>query len=213
MIPRLIADVFSAPSRFPGGAVLFRQNDAVRALYLIEDGVVRLTRSELGREFLIGLRTGGSLVGATAALLARPQPLAATTLGECLLRQVPAATLINEYLDDPDVGLWLCKMQARDAVDHLATLGVFGLSQPRLRLERLLMRLQMACGVPCADGSIRLMSPLTHEQYAEAIGASREHVTRLLGQLCREGWLRRSGGWLIVPKTSPLLRAERAMTA
>jgi DeoR/GlpR family transcriptional regulator of sugar metabolism len=46
---------------------------------------------------------------------------------------------------------------------------------------------------------------LTHDDLAEAIAVSRETVTRELAALDRAGVIRRSKGWLVVPKTSPLI--------
>ena len=199
------ADIAGAPVHYPSGITLFRQDDPVRVLYLIDAGVVRLSRRDGSHQLLIGLRSAGWLLGTSAAILARVHPVTATTLGECRLRQVPLAAFLPKCAE-PALAAWLLRMQARKALDHLTTLGVFGLSHPRPRLEYLLSRLLFACGTLCADGSMKLVARLTHEDYAEAIGTSREYVTRLLAQLCREGVLQKSNGWLIATKGSSLMR-------
>jgi CRP/FNR family transcriptional regulator len=202
-----ITHIAGSPSHYPGGVTLFRQDDLAGTLYFIETGVVRLSRQQSGRQFLIGLCGEGSLVGTSAAILGRAHPSTATTFGDCILQPLPAAALSATCLADPAFSAWIHRMQARESLDHLATLGVFGLSHPRPRLEQLLARMVCVGGRRNADGSVTLTARLTHEEYAEAIGTSREYVTRLLAELCREGVVQRSKGWLVVPKGSPLLRS------
>ena len=64
------------PNSDPAGTGLFRQGDRVRALYLIEAGLVKLIRSErAGRDVLVGLRTSGWLLGTAAGILGVVHPV------------------------------------------------------------------------------------------------------------------------------------------
>jgi len=47
----------------------------------------------------------------------------------------------------------------------------------------------MEIGAPCDEGT-RLSVRLTHQHLASAIGTTRVTVTRLLGKLKEEGWLK-----------------------
>ena len=197
-----------APSGYPAGVRLFRQDGPVGTLYLIDSGVVSLARHEGGRDLLIEFRVAGWLLGVSAAVLGGSHPLTATTFGVCVLRPVAATALLSASRENAGLAAWLLRIQALEASDHATMLGVFGLSSPRPRLEHLVTRLVAAQGVAQGDGSVKLSIGLTHEELAEAIGASRECVTRALGDMCREGLFQRSNGWLVVPPASPLWRSR-----
>ncbi|NJK41168.1 MAG: Crp/Fnr family transcriptional regulator [Acaryochloridaceae cyanobacterium SU_2_1] len=64
------------------------------------------------------------------------------------------------------------------------------ISQRRIvdRLEKMLLMLKEEIGQVTAEG-IRLDVRLTHQQLANLLGTTRVTITRLLGNLRREGWL------------------------
>lgn len=70
-----------------------------------------------------------------------------------------------------------------------AILALVGHRRVRDRLCHLLLLLQQEIGQPTEYGT-RLSVRLTHQHLANAIGTTRVTVTRLLGQLREEGWLR-----------------------
>jgi CRP-like cAMP-binding protein len=70
-----------------------------------------------------------------------------------------------------------------------AMLAMAGCRRVEDRLRQLLLLLQMEVGSPCSDG-MRLSVRLTHQHLASAIGTTRVTVTRLLGKLKEEGWLK-----------------------
>ena len=53
------------------------------------------------------------------------------------------------------------------------------------------------CGVP-ASGCVRIMLPLTQQELATLVGASRESVNRALVRLRRQGRVRLEGGWIVL---------------
>lgn len=171
------------PNSYPAGTGLFRQGDRVRALYLIEAGLVKLIRSErAGRDVLVGLRTSGWLLGTAAGILGVVHPVSAETLGVCELRQISVANLVLLAREAP-VSSWLHRMLSRELHEEIALLGQFGAMAPRRRLERILARLAKDGGETREDGSVRLMISLKQHELAQAIGATREHVGRLLARL------------------------------
>jgi CRP/FNR family transcriptional regulator len=193
---------------YPTGAVLFHQGDDVRALFLIDAGVVKLTRCEAGaREVIAGLRTRPWLLGAASAVLGRPYPATARTLNACALRRLPPADFLRLQRTDLSVACWVEGMLARESDEQLATVGMFGAMAPRQRLEQLLSNLLRLGCVARQDGALRLALPLKRHELAEMIGTTPEHLSRLLAQLEGDGLiLRDKGGWLWCPKRSRLVR-------
>jgi CRP-like cAMP-binding protein len=192
----------------PAGTVLFRQNDAVRLLYLVILGCVKLTASDdQGREVLVALRLPGWLLATAAAVLGLPHPVSAEALGPCEVRSIPVAQFRRLQKTDLAVVHWVQRMQSREAYEQVSQLSMLGGSDSTVRLERLLVRLVQAGYDRRRDGSLRLTTPLRHEDMAHAIGTTRETVSRLLARLERRGELHREGGWIIFPKQSRLARA------
>jgi CRP-like cAMP-binding protein len=60
------------------------------------------------------------------------------------------------------------------------------------------------------DTSLRLSIALTHLEYADAVGTSREQVTRLMREFETKGLISRVNGWIVLPPTSRLWSQARA---
>lgn len=196
-----------SPCTYPRGAILFRQGEPVRGLHLIEDGFVKLTRSEAsGRQVLVGLRAPGWLLGASAALLGLPHPITAETVTTCTLRQLAKGDYLTLLEGNIWVSHWVQRMQARQTYEQIVLLGTLGALSPRQRLEQFLVHQIPGGSVAPVRGVVQLTLPLQQQELAQAIGVSPEHLSRLLKQLEAEGYIVRKKGRLQIPKDSVLLR-------
>ena len=147
------------------------------ALWLVVSGLVKLTRStDGGAELVVAFRTPGWLVGAGSAILSRRLVTSAETVGDCELCELRLADF-HRARQDPAVGDWLLQLQARELRDFVTLVGQFGALDLPDRLEALLARLARGASTADRDGSVRL-PPLTHEELASAVGASRARVTQ-----------------------------------
>jgi len=74
-----------------------------------------------------------------------------------------------------------------------------------MRLRRLLAELSHDSRAPQSSSEFAgIQVPLTHDEIAQTIGSTREHVTRLVRQLERDGAIRQDRGWIHLRK----LRAD-----
>src|SRR6185503_66596 len=195
---------------FPGGALLFRQGDLVTSMYFVTAGVVKLYRMEhTGRDALIGIRGRGWLLGAASAILERPHLVSAVTAGPCELEVILAHQSRQLRQTSGALADWLQRALAYELLDQTANLALFAAASPRDRLVRMLVRLAESTGTKSADG-VRLYLPLTHLDLAEAIGTTREYVSRLVGEMTAEGVLLKRKGALLIPVSSPLFASIRA---
>jgi CRP-like cAMP-binding protein len=85
-----------------------------------------------------------------------------------------------------------------------AMLAMAGCRRVEDRLRQFLLLLQMEVGQPSPEGT-RLTVRLTHQHLASAIGTTRVTVTRLLGKLREEGWLKLDGDRHIILQSAPAL--------
>jgi CRP-like cAMP-binding protein len=111
--------------------------------------------------------------------------------------------------DNHPFALWVQRLEAREAFDTLELLAAFGSLDASHRLRHLLASLLRAGSRRQKDGLWRLQVNLTMQDLALALGASREHVSRLVASLTAAGVVRRDRGWFVIPPRSPLLGGWR----
>ncbi len=206
------AEAIGTVHLMPSGTALFRQGDEVQMLHLISSGCVKLTCSdELGRLTLLALRWPGWLLGMAAAILARPHPVTAETVGTCHLRSIAAAAFLCLRRSNVEVMLWIQRLQAHEAYEQASLSGLMGAADCVTRLERLIVKLLDAGHEVRKDGSLRLTTHLRQEEIAQAIGTTRETVSRVLHRLEARGEIRRDKGWLVIPPNSRLITNHRSL--
>ena len=202
--PELLGPVM----RFKQGQVIARDGSAVRAVHLIETGVVGRIVSVRERSVLDAVRSTGWLLGAVPAMTTGRYEATVTALTACVLRPIPidafrraAATL--------EVSRWLADMLAADMFAHTARSAAVAQRSTRLLIEELFVELMVAAGRSTDDGGVRLVLQLSVVDLAGLVGASREHVARVLADLEAEGSLVKVKGWFVTPPGSEILARIR----
>lgn len=150
-------------------------------LWVVAQGVVKLnTMSEMGDEVLMGLAGPSMPFGSTLTSLPTYQ---ATALSETvkLVSFSPAEISACAYLSQT----LLPQISQRLRQTELL-LAISGKRQVKERLHHLLQLLKQEIGVPVAQGA-RLSVRLTHQDLADACCTTRVTITRLLGQLQKQG--------------------------
>ena len=150
-------------------------------VWLVSQGLVKLnTMSETGDEVLMGLVGASMLFGSSMTSLPTYQ---ATALSETVklvgfsLAEINACPRLTQAL--------LPQIIQRLRQTELL-LAISGKRQVKQRLHHLLQFLKQEIGVPMAQGT-RLSVRLTHQDFADACCTTRVTITRLLGQLHKQG--------------------------
>lgn len=152
-------------------------------LWLVVRGMVKLGALTVhGDELLLGLAGpnepfGDPLVGVEAHH--------ATTLSASDLLCFSLAELRTE----PELAAALLEAVSQRHRQSQALLALLGLRRVEERVRGFLELLASDYGQPCDQG-LRLDLRLTHQDIAGALATTRVTVTRVLGQLREEGWLR-----------------------
>lgn len=154
-----------------------------REVWIVCRGVVQLsTLYPSGDEALLGLAGPSMPFGLPLTLL---QPYQATALSDVDLMRLT----MTEIEQSPSLTQGILRHINRRLRQTEALLALVGHRRVRDRLCNLLLLLAQEFGSPTDEGT-RLMVRLTHQHLANAIGTTRVTVTRLLGQLRTEGWLK-----------------------
>jgi CRP-like cAMP-binding protein len=171
----------------------------------LQSGLVKLVRDDADRSMVVGFAAGAVLIGTEAALDQQTYRVSAITVGECQAQSVDIGE-VRALLRDGNVA-WLIHTQILECERLTTWLTTLGTLDLRSRLERLLAELARKARGSSREG-IRL-PPVTQSDLASAVGASREHVTRTLAEIERDGLIVRRDRWIILPPYSHLLRHRR----
>jgi CRP/FNR family transcriptional regulator, cyclic AMP receptor protein len=189
--------------RLPHGAVITRQGAAVSSLFLVTSGAVRLSAVTVsGREIVVGLLCPGDLFG-EAALLGGLSQVRAQAVGPTTVLAMPIDSLRSMLECHPATAEQLLRLIASRlhrtsaALEDALTADVPGRVAGRLR------ELAEHHGERGPAG-IRLRVPLTQEELARMVGASRESVNRTVGALSARGVLRSRSGRVTIADPNAL---------
>jgi CRP-like cAMP-binding protein len=181
----------ATPRRFPRGAALAHAGQVGDRVFVVTAGHVKLTRlTPEGRDVLLALRGPGDLIGEQSAIDGQVRSATMTALDPVEALAIAPADFLGYVTTVPEAARYVMRTLAerlRDAdgkrVEHAAHDVVGRLS---VRIGELCDRF----GVPDADGrGTRIDLPLTQEDLAGWVGASREATARALGQMRDLGWV------------------------
>ena len=168
---------------FTTRTVLLRQSEPSSHVLIVTHGWTKVTAAAAnGYEALLALRGPGDIVGESAALTGRPRSATVTAL-----EPVRTVALVREHFRD---------FLARSPAVSFALLGLtsdrtraadrrrleFASMSVRERFAALLLDLARTNGHRTEEG-IELSVPLSKQELAGSVGASREMVQRLLKEL------------------------------
>lgn len=180
----------ATPRRFARGSALAHTGQAGDRVFVLTSGHVKLTRvTPEGRDVMLALRGPGDLVGEQSAIDGEVRSATITALDAVDALAIAPADFLNYVTTVPDAALYVLRTLAerlRDAdgkrVEHAAHDVVGRLS---VRIGELCDRF----GVPDQGGGTKIDLPLTQEDLAGWVGASRESTARALGQMRDLGWV------------------------
>jgi CRP/FNR family transcriptional regulator, cyclic AMP receptor protein len=184
---------------YPGRVTIINEGDLSHSLYLVLEGSVKVYVSdEDGREVVLCTQGPGEYFGEVALVDDAPRSASVITLAHTRLAILAREDLLRCMRDHPGIALAMIQGLAgrvrrlTDQVRSLALHDVYG------RLTELLTVL-----AEDRDGQLVIEPRLTHQELANRIGASREMVTRILGDLVRGGYLQIEGQRMILAGRLP----------
>ncbi len=196
--------------RYEPRSVVLRQDEPSAYALILERGWTKVTASAAnGYEALLALRGPGDLVGESAGFSDQFRSATVTALEEVTAVVIEREPFISYVQSTPQVAYQLAHL-ASDRLRfgdrrrlELAALGV------RQRLAVVLLELAGEHGRKTADG-VEITVPLSQQELAGAVGASREAVSRVYRDL-RKRKIIRTGRRAVVILGSDRLRRIASM--
>ncbi|MFM2274547.1 MAG: hypothetical protein RL211_419 [Pseudomonadota bacterium] len=166
--------------------IIITENDPGDTMFVLVQGSVKVYASDVdGRELTYGIITAGNYFG-EMSLDGGLRSASIVSLEPCVCAVIDRAEVCAHLMEDPNFAMSLIKVvirRARSATESarsMALLNVYG------RVVALLER--YAC--PAGASVPVLIFPVTHQDIASRVGASREMVSRLLKDLEKGGYLK-----------------------
>jgi CRP/FNR family cyclic AMP-dependent transcriptional regulator len=165
------------------GDVLFNEGDPPESLYLVLSGrlAIALANPIDRRESVVALMESGDLFGEMGMLDDGPRSAMARALEPTGVLAIPYPPVLTMFDENPKL-LWnvsrLLAQRIRVTDEALADsvfLDVTGRTAKRL--------------LELADGTDEFTLPVTQEELAGMVGASRERVNKAIASFIRLGWL------------------------
>lgn len=173
------------PQRCSRNHVIFREGDEASELYLVRSGRIAIAmQSPDGRESLVALMEAGDLFGEMALFDEEPRSAQARALEPSELLSVPFAPIRAMFRERPEllwevVALLARRLRTTDAaLADSVFLDVTGRTAKRL--------------LELAGDADEFTLPITQEELAGLVGASRERVNKAISAFVRLGWLEQS---------------------
>lgn len=169
----------------PKRTVILTQGEESSSLYLVLEGRFKAYLSDLdGREVILNFIGQGETFGELSILDGKPRSasIMALTNSRCAIlsrnnfRQILHA--------NPSIALHLLSIMADRLRTSTASIADFALLDVYGRIARVLMDHSSE-----DEQDRRITEPLTHQEIANMVGASREMVTRILNDLRRGGYI------------------------
>ena len=172
----------SAKKQLLRGDVLFRENDKPFSLFLVETGRIAIVnKSFIGKESVIALMENGDLFGEMGLFDERGRSAEARALEESCVIEVPYEPINKLYKENPSQ-LWevvtMLVNRLRNMDEVLADsvfLDVTGRTAKRL--------------LEISDNEDEFSLPVTQEELAGMVGASRERVNKAIASFIKLGWI------------------------
>ena len=166
-------------------AIIISEGDVGDSLFVLTRGSVKAFSSDAdGRELTYGVITAGDYFG-EMSLDGGPRSASVMALENCTCAVIPGAEVKKYMLQVPAFALALLTQvihrarTATDAARGMALLDVYG---------RVVVFLEGIHGAAGPEAPIEIV-PLTHQDIASRVGASREMVSRLLKDLEKGGYI------------------------
>ena len=197
---------FSHLTSYPGGAILFVEGQMPRGGFILCSGKVKLsTTSKEGKVLMLSVAEPGDVIGLSAVVSGEAFEITAETVGPCLVNFVERDGLLRLMERSGELGLRSALAVSREFQSAYRDIHELVLARSSSgKLARLLLS-WIGRGVVTTE-DVRIHAPVTHEEMAQRIGASRETVTRLLSELRKKDLIKLEGSTLII-RNRPALEA------
>ena len=193
----------SHKSIIPPGGILYVEGQTPRGMFIVCSGRVNLsTTSKEGKILILRAAEAGETLGLSATISGQTYETTAETATPCVLNFIERKHFLELMQLHSEFGIQAAQCLSREY--RSAYHDIHDLVLTRSSTGKLI-RLLLSQAAPEGDDPASCRpTPMTHEEMAMRIGASRETVTRLLSVLRRKRLIRIDGPTLVIRNRTAL---------
>ena len=172
------------------GAPVFREGDRVELVFLLESGLVKLSREvDSHRKTIVRLVRAGDLIGDRALSGVSHQRYTAEAIADSLVWELDREQFRLGCNSSLVVLAWVTEQVERRLAEVERRVEMIAFARVEIRLLALLADLAEAAVLAGGLSTENVQIPLTQSEIAQLIGATRETASTTLNQLERRGLL------------------------
>lgn len=180
--------------RYPKGSLLFAEGDPAHEVLLVTDGAVKVVvTAATGREVVLDVLEGGSLLGELTALDGGSRSATVLALTPVEVLAIPQQRFLSLVDDNPALARALLTLLATRVRGASRRQLEFGATDALGRVCQRLVDMTERYGCPDATGHTVITTPVSQQDLASWAGLSREAVVKGLRSLRNLGWVETDG--------------------
>jgi CRP/FNR family transcriptional regulator len=188
---------------------IYFPEDTTGIVFLLLAGKVRVARlSRQGKEITLAILSPGTIFGEQGLCGARARGALAEVLEEATVAKLPLAEFAALVQRNAALAYRFARLQVQRRHEIETRIEELTFWDVPTRLARLLVRLADSHGDHASEG-ILIDLPLTHQEVANLIGATRETTTAMLNDLRRNGMLRLGRKRIVITDRERLVALTR----
>jgi len=196
-------DAIKGTAFYPKGAFLCLEGQMPRGIFILCNGRAKITASNAdGKTIILGFAAPGEVLGLSAVVSNKPYENTVETMEATQANFISRNDFLEFMKKFPDVGMRVAQQLTHTCQAAFQEIRSLGLSHsvPE-RFARLLLQWAETPSFARQEksGETVLKVVSTQEEMAQMIGTSRETVSRIIGDLKKQGLLRVKGATWTLP--------------
>ncbi|TBL76260.1 Crp/Fnr family transcriptional regulator [Paenibacillus thalictri] len=177
-----IANSRSAPKK----STIFTEGSEKEAVYFIQKGLVKTFKTdENGNEQIVSFLKSGDMFPHTGFFNQNPYPATAEAIVDTELLAIPVRLFESLMMSTPSIAIKMMRVMGDKIRELQEKLQVLSGQDVKHRVLSFLLLLAEQHG-DTKHNQFTINVPMTHQEFANAVGTTRETVNRLLNQFNKE---------------------------
>ncbi len=182
---------------FPAGTVLFNEGDSGQEMYIIQSGLVQITRKVGTKETVLADLPAGEFFGEMAIINDKPRSATATAVEDSMMLVLDSMTFEAMIRGSSEIAVRIIKRLAGRLEQANRQIEMLLYKEPNHKVVCFLRQEAEISGIPDAAGTA---IPISEDEIAERVGLGANEVRSVVDRLVRARLLARSdeGNQLVI---------------
>lgn len=168
-------------------ANVFMEGDPRQAVFFIHKGIIKIYKIDSdGNEQIVTFLKEGEMFPHTGFFDSSPYPATSTVVEPAELFVIPIQAFEQLMFDMPTIAIKVMRVMSEKIREFQSKLQAFVTQDVNRRIVSFLVRMADNQGVR-KDGGVTIDIPMTHQEFANMVGTTRETVNRVMNNLKKEG--------------------------